>query len=94
MTVPWDSDFEARLRAHLPNLPVGAPLTADTLLTACGLDSLGMVAFVADLEATYGIRLPDEALVPLNFSTPGAAWAVLADVLAKPPVADTAGAGS
>lgn len=82
VTVPWDSTFEARLRSRLPYLPEGALLAVDTVLATFGLDSLGMVAFVADVEATYGIRLPDEALVPLNFHTPGSAWAMLSGVLA------------
>lgn len=52
-----------RVLAEILGLPADTPaLHDDANLFELGLDSLGVVRFVADVEVALGIRVPDEAL--------------------------------
>ncbi|WP_424187548.1 phosphopantetheine-binding protein [Actinokineospora sp. G85] len=77
--MPWDTEFEARLRAVLPRL--ADPVAADTSLRAAGLDSLATVELLVELENAYGVTISDDVLTPDAFTSPGALWAAVADQL-------------
>lgn len=74
----WDPGFERILRGHLPDFPASAPLRTDQALPALGLDSVGMVRLIMELEQAYGVTVPEEDLVPRNFATPARVWSVFA----------------
>jgi acyl carrier protein len=72
----WPAAFEEILRANLPLLEDGGPMTADLSLAAQGLDSLGTVSLLLALEERYSVSVPDELLNVSTFATPGQLWAV------------------
>jgi acyl carrier protein len=73
----WDERFEEFLRRHLPFLPADAVLDEDLSLGDFGLDSMGLVGLLADLEKGYDVRFVDDSLNMENFSTPGRLWLIL-----------------
>ncbi|MEU4181122.1 phosphopantetheine-binding protein [Streptomyces sp. NPDC026589] len=60
--VPWDSGFESLLRAYLPFLAPSTAIEPATRLSLLGLDSLGTVNLMVDLEDAYRIEFPDGAI--------------------------------
>ncbi|WP_226900124.1 phosphopantetheine-binding protein [Nonomuraea phyllanthi] len=68
--------FQGLLRAHLPYADAGR-LTAHDELGALGLDSMGVVRLVVDVEQAYGVELPDELLNETTFATVGSLWQTL-----------------
>lgn len=77
----WTSEFEELLRPHLVMLGDDLPLPGDRRLVDLGLDSLATVAVLIDLEQTFGVMFPDDALVPETFATADALWTRLADLM-------------
>jgi acyl carrier protein len=77
----WDETFERLLRPRLSLLAPAAVIAADTPLALLGLDSLGTVALVAELEDAYAVSLSDDAMIPRNFRTARAFWSVLSVAL-------------
>ncbi len=76
MDIP--SDFQDILRRHLPFSDAGE-LSEDDDLSDLGLDSMGLVALMADIEDSYDVELPDEFVAETTFATVGSLWrAVLA----------------
>jgi acyl carrier protein len=61
--------------------PEGIP--SDEPLSQLGLDSIGSISLLFDLEETFGIVFPDEALVPDTFSTAASVEAAVAGLLAR-----------
>ncbi|PYC66973.1 phosphopantetheine-binding protein [Streptomyces tateyamensis] len=78
----WDQQFEDLLRKFLPFIGADETLTADTDLRDLGLDSLGTVELLAQLEELYGVRFLDDALSLETFATPGVLWSTLSDIRA------------
>ena len=76
-----DTRFESTLRTFLPFLDSTEALTPEMSLRDLGLDSMGMVELLADLESGYDVRFRDEALTMETFATPGVLWGVLSSML-------------
>lgn len=76
----WDQQFEDVLRRHLPFLPAGEGLAGDASLRDLGLDSLGTVELLAELESAYGVRFVDDALSLETFETPAVLWETLCEL--------------
>ena len=53
------------LKKHLPKLN-GDELRPEDVLVDLGIDSLGSVELVFDIESEFGIEIPDEKLVLLK----------------------------
>jgi acyl carrier protein len=77
----WDLQFEDTVRRFLPFLSADEALTADVSLRDLGLDSMGTVELLADLESGYDVRFRDEALTMETFASPGVLWGVLSSML-------------
>lgn len=77
-----DSKFDEILRRQLPFATPADSLTEDSRLRDFGLDSMGTVALIADLEAEYGIRFMDDLLSLEAFATPGMIWAGVTKMVA------------
>jgi len=59
-------------------------IDADTQMLLTGmLDSLTLVAIVADLEKRLGAKLPEDMVVARNFRTPSALHAAVSAVLVE-----------
>ena len=78
--MPWDARFEAVVRANVPILQAEQPLRPTDSLYELGLDSMGTIQLLLELEETFAVTFPDEALKPEVFATPGALWRVVSDI--------------
>ncbi|WIX90538.1 phosphopantetheine-binding protein [Amycolatopsis sp. DG1A-15b] len=81
---PIPPGFLEILIAHLP-YALGDRVAEDDDLAALGLDSMGVVQLVTDLEETFGFELPDELLTEDSFATAGSLWAAVAEFVAPEP---------
>jgi acyl carrier protein len=78
--VAWPAKYEDVLRQHLPLLDAGQQLHSGAVLVDLGLDSLGVIALLVDLEETFSVVIPDERLGQETFATAGSLWGVLAEL--------------
>jgi acyl carrier protein len=62
--------FEAVLRRHLRLAEPDAAIPFEAELTYVGLDSMGTVTLLVDLEETFGVSFPGTLLTPETFRTP------------------------
>lgn len=69
MTDDIEQTLQNVLRMHLPAAEPDLPLPMHTNLVDLGLDSLGAVNLVLDLEDTFGVELPDSVLTEATFAT-------------------------
>jgi acyl carrier protein len=74
----WNSEIEALIRPHLTLLRSDVPVAPDLDLRTAGLDSLGLVELLVNIEDTFGIEFPDELLTAQTFRTPATVWAAVA----------------
>jgi acyl carrier protein len=81
MDTPWDTGFERLLRSAVPGIPADRPIEPGLDLTACGLNSLGIVKLMMSLERTYRIELALDLLGFATFTTPGTLWQAVRDAL-------------
>lgn len=72
-TVDIPYAFRKTLAAHLPYAD-GAEFKAEDSLRAMGLDSMGVVQLLTDLEETFALELPDDVLTDETFDTVGSLW--------------------
>ena len=76
----WDERFESVVRANVPVLAADQPLLPGASLYDLGLDSMGTIQLLLDLEETFGVTFPDDALKPEVFATPGTLWEVVREL--------------
>ncbi|MFF3216088.1 phosphopantetheine-binding protein [Streptomyces sp. NPDC002886] len=76
----WDAQFEEILRKHLPYLSPGQAIQESDDLRDLGLDSLGTVSLMADLEDGYKIRFVDDMMRMESFATPAVLWSGIASL--------------
>ena len=81
----WDNRFEEIMRAALPFLAAGERLDPDADLRDLGLDSMGTVELLTQLERAYGVRFTDDLLSMDTFATPGVLWGALPSIVTTPP---------
>lgn len=81
MTAMWDARFEGLLRRFLPFLGQDEPLAPQLGLRDYGLDSLGMVELLGNLEDEFGVHFLDDALSQSTFATPATLWARLSELI-------------
>jgi len=80
MNLPYG--FRKTLLAHLPFADDAELGPADDL-AALGLDSMGVVQLLADLEETFGLELPDELITEETFATAGSLWDAVGDLIPR-----------
>lgn len=73
--------FQEILRPHLPYADSGE-LTGSSELASLGLDSMGIVQLLGDIENSYDVELPDEILDESTFATVGSLWQALSPLVA------------
>lgn len=72
-------EFDAILLQHLP-LGEGS-IDGTARLADLGLDSLGTVSLVMELEERLDISIPDDMLIPETFASADALWAVVSGLV-------------
>jgi acyl carrier protein len=73
--------FLETLKVHLPYAERDE-LTASDDLAALGLDSMGVVQLLVDLEDRFNVELSDEVLDESTFTTVGSLWAAVSEFFA------------
>lgn len=76
------------LRRRLLYYETDQPLDLDRPLTELGLDSLGKVQLILEVEDTFGLLIPESDLTEANFETAGAVLRLLARLAPETGVAD------
>jgi acyl carrier protein len=84
MSAEWTDKFESVLRQHLPRLAPDAQLEPGMQLGDAGLNSLGVVRLLVDIEDTLGVTFPDELIGPDTFATPDSLWNVVGSLETTP----------
>lgn len=79
--------FRKTLLAHLPYAE-SDELTETDDLAALGLDSMGVVQLLTDIEESYQVELPDELLSEETFMTVGSLWQAVSEVVRPEQFAD------
>ncbi|MEU0213418.1 phosphopantetheine-binding protein [Streptomyces canus] len=79
----WPDRFEHIIRKYVPLLPKDKDLPPEAALADLGLDSLGIVSLIIDLEDAFDFAIPDESLTAQTFSTPAGLWAELSSIIDK-----------
>lgn len=64
-----DPALDGVLAALREVLPSGERATASTPLMDLGLDSIGMVSLIGELEARFAVSIPVEEVLPEHFAT-------------------------
>ncbi|MDN0193989.1 acyl carrier protein [Streptomyces sp. S.PNR 29] len=70
----WPDAFERIVRAHATALTDEDALEPQAALFDLGLDSLGMISLLVDVEVEFGVTLPQDALGAETFATPERLW--------------------
>ena len=65
------SEVEIVLRRNLPALPAEEVIPTEARLADLGLDSIGVISLLLDLEESLGISIPFELLTVETFQTRG-----------------------
>jgi acyl carrier protein len=76
--IPYE--FQDVLRPHLPYADSGDISASDELVNL-GLDSMGVVRLLADIEDRYEVELPDDILDEETFATAGSLWWALSTLV-------------
>lgn len=74
--------FQDILRRHLPYADA-TDLTATDDLAALGLDSMGVVGLLTELEEDLDLDVPDDLLNEETFATVGSLWTAVAELLPR-----------
>lgn len=77
MSATWDGRFETVIRSNLQFLEADQPLDPKGSLFDLGLDSMGTIQLLLELEETFEVTFPDEVLTAETFATAGSLWKVL-----------------
>jgi acyl carrier protein len=83
MAMLWNERFEGLMRDSLPGLAPGGQLEPEALLSALGLDSMGVIGLIGALEEEYGVSLLDDEFDAFRFRTPGEVWTTLGEALSR-----------
>jgi acyl carrier protein len=68
------------LRQHLPAISDETVIRLDDPLSAFGLDSIGMVRLVLQLEEEFAVSFPEDLLMPETFATAAAIASAIARI--------------
>lgn len=77
----FEESFDSVLRRHLRLGSPSMSIDDDDELAANGLDSLGTVSLLVELEETFAISFPGALLTPATFRTPAALRAAVLSLL-------------
>jgi acyl carrier protein len=68
-SLPFREKFEQLLRRHLRLVAADEPIPFEASLVSIGLDSIGTINLLLDIEETFSISLPGALLTPETFQT-------------------------
>jgi acyl carrier protein len=65
----FSEKFEQTLRKHLRLVAADEPIPPEASLVSVGLDSIGTINLLLDIEGTFNVSLPVALLTPETFRT-------------------------
>jgi acyl carrier protein len=68
------------LRAHARFIATGTAINPDMSLTSLGVDSLGILQMIVQIEDEFDLEIPPEQITPETFSTPASIWQLLCKI--------------
>lgn len=71
------------LRPYLKYMDSSAELTIDEDLASAGLDSMGAIDLLLEVEERFNISIPDDLLIDETFATANALWDVISDLTVR-----------
>ena len=74
------NDLLALLRPYLKYVHNVDALKMDDDLGSSGLDSMGAIDLLLEIEDHFNVMIPDEKLVEETFATPRALWDVISEL--------------
>jgi acyl carrier protein len=77
----WPQEFDDLLAKYL-SLEPGAEFDENEPLAAAGLDSMGMVGLMLNLEETFEFELPEEDMTVETFHSAATLWSAVSRHLA------------
>jgi acyl carrier protein len=80
-TLPFREKFERTLRRHLRLVAADEPIPYEANLVSVGLDSLGTINLLLDIEETFNVSLPGALLTPETFRTRATLESVVASLV-------------
>lgn len=69
--------LEKILRAQARFLAADADITPDMSLASLGIDSLGLIELVFEIEGEFDLEIPPKQITPETFATPASIWRLL-----------------
>ena len=78
---PFREKFEQLLRRHLRLVAADEPIPLEASLVSSGLDSIGTINLLLDIEDTFSVSLPAALLTPETFRTRATLENVVATLL-------------
>ena len=74
------NDLLGLLRPYLKYVRDEDTVTEDDDLVSLGLDSMGAIDLLLEIEDHFNVMIPDERLVEETFATPRALWDVISEL--------------
>ncbi|MDF3290273.1 phosphopantetheine-binding protein [Streptomyces silvisoli] len=72
--VPWNSELEMIVRQNCPDVDDDTPILPSDVLKDLGLDSMGTVTVIVEIEETFGVVFPDDDMSFETFTTMDSLW--------------------
>lgn len=88
--LPLREKFEQILRRHLHLVGADEPIAPDASLQSLGLNSIGTISLLLDIEEEFSISLPTTLVSPEPFRTRAALERVVAELVSALPPATAA----
>lgn len=76
-----DDRLEACIRTQARRLADDAVIDPSVPLVDIGIDSLGTIQLLVDVEQRFDIVFPDEMLTPEVFATPASLWETISQLM-------------
>lgn len=73
--------FDQTLRRHLRRAPTDKPIPLEADLVSIGLDSIGALGLLLDIEATFNVSVPGALLTLETFRTRATLESVVATLV-------------
>lgn len=69
--------LEKILRAHARFTAADSDINPDMSLASLGVDSLGIIELVVEIEDEFDLEIPPDQITPETFATPTSIWQLL-----------------
>jgi acyl carrier protein len=75
--------LEKILRVHARFIPADSDINPEMSLESLGVDSIGMIELILQIETEFDLEIPAEQITPETFATPASIWRLLSEINPK-----------